>query len=66
MTRGGGLSEIQRALWLLSRPITSSYCMKMEERERVEYRVEVATNIQNKRKLDMILVPKVYIFQTLE
>ena len=37
MTRGGGLSEIQRALWLLSRPITSSCCMQMEEQERVEY-----------------------------
>ena len=38
MTRGEGLSEIQRALWLLSRPITSSYCMQIEEQERVEYR----------------------------
>ena len=37
MTRGGGLSEIQTALWLLSRPITSSYCVQMEEQERVQY-----------------------------
>ena len=37
MTRGGGLSEIQKPLWLLSRPITSSYCMQMEEQERVVY-----------------------------
>ena len=37
MTRGGGLSEIQRALWLLSRAITSSYCMQMEKQETVEY-----------------------------
>lgn len=31
MTRGGGMSAIQRALWLLSMPVTAQYTMKMEE-----------------------------------
>ena len=31
MTCGGGMSEIQRSLWLLSSPISSKYSMQMEE-----------------------------------
>ena len=37
MTRGGGMSEIQRSLWLLSSPITSKYSMQMEENINVLY-----------------------------
>ena len=63
MTRGGDLSEIQKALWLLSRPITSSYCMQMEEQERVEYR----SSDQHSKQMQIghDLGTKMNIFQTL-
>ena len=37
MTRGGGMSAMQRALWLLSIPVTAQYTMKMEENLNVYY-----------------------------
>ena len=37
MARGGGMSEIQRSLWLLSSPITSKHIMQMDENINVLY-----------------------------
>ena len=31
LTRGTGFNETQRALWLLSMPVTSAYNLKMQE-----------------------------------
>ena len=37
LTRGAGMTDVQRSIWLLSKPISSNYSMEIEESTGILY-----------------------------